>query len=74
MQQFFTAKSFRKEVLRVQQRESLRSRKFALLDMMRETDCLLSLLTQFDDKAEKFPSEKLENTNSNLLTPSKLRV
>lgn len=36
--------------------------------------CLLSLLTQLDDKVEKFPSEKLENTNSDLLTPPKMKV
>lgn len=31
-----------------------------------------SLLTQFDDKIEKFSSEKLEKTNSNLLTDLKV--
>lgn len=36
--------------------------------------CLLSVLTQFDDKVEKFPSEKLEKIDSNLLTPSDLKV
>lgn len=34
--------------------------------------CLPSLLTQFDDKIEKFSSEKLEKTNSNLLTDLKV--